>query len=226
MHLADCVHYLAEDGPGVVLRDPPLLLAFDLGVQRGGTGVLHHQLQVLTGLNAAVELYDVGVAQLRENFDFALHIFPALGVGQLGLVLGFYGHFDVCVFVHSLLHHGLRAQTQHLSDCVIVQRIRASLLHYRIGVFPLVVRLVVVFLRAGVLLEVLGAVGAQFVVKFLQARTLPVLLVVVLLETLAQQNVQLLQDRLRAALVVFALFVQFCGLFLLVLGALLLPSTG
>ena len=82
--------------------------------------MFHDEVQIIVGFNDLVELNDVGVSDLLQDFNFSSDHVDVLLIGDLALLeyfngnsffsdsVGAHHHFTKCSFAQLLLHHEVR----------------------------------------------------------------------------------------------------------------------
>ena len=68
----------SEDFFGLLLRDPLLGFRLQVLVERGLADILHHEHNLLPGVNGSVELYYIRMIELLQDLDFPQQISPSL----------------------------------------------------------------------------------------------------------------------------------------------------
>lgn len=111
---------LPQHFPAVLLGKPVAGLLLDGGAKRDAGQVLHHDVDVVVGLNHVHDLHDVGVVHHLQDLYFPAHRLLALLVLDLHLLVGLYRDLAALRLVDRHSHRCIRALADHLAHHVVL----------------------------------------------------------------------------------------------------------
>lgn len=91
VHVLDCERDLVDDVGGVRLGEAARGLLFEEAVEVAEGRPLEHEVDSFVGLEEAVEGNDVGVSEVREDFDLAGEVGGELALAELFFAEDFEG---------------------------------------------------------------------------------------------------------------------------------------
>ena len=110
--------HLLDDALGLILREAPLILSFQVGVEALPHRVLHDQVDILWRVDRLVQLDYVRMGQAGQNSDLADRLLLPLRVLQLRPVVLLYRDFLSTGLVDAFFDHSVGTDTDLIAEMV------------------------------------------------------------------------------------------------------------
>ena len=103
-------------------------LSFEVGVKRTAIHVLHDQVYLLVSVESLVELGNVRVAKLLNNFYLSFDSFPPVWFKKLEFLVNLASYFLLGLLVEADAHYCISTLTDPFSNDIVVKVIRGTAL--------------------------------------------------------------------------------------------------
>ena len=120
MQIVQRMKKLFYDHLGLIFRKLPIGSRFEMCMQALTSSIFHDKVYILHRVDALVQLYYIGMLELRENLDLSDCLLLSLQVQQLVPVVLLDGHPFPCFLVGGLLDFSVGAFANLLPELVIL----------------------------------------------------------------------------------------------------------